>query len=308
MSESLPTPSARATYEKGLAHLPPRLQRGVEWALSRWPGRIAIRTAATCIRIELFDRSMTIAAQFFTSVFPTLIMLATWIGGGSNEVADALGLPKQTQSVLDDALESNSGTATFGILGTLIVLASATSLSRALTRAFSAIWGLPRPKTQLTYAWRWVAVVLALALALVTARALTRYLSDVPPPTFWQLVASLTMDLALGIFVPWILLAGEIPIRHLVCGAALFGLIMLFVRPASAVWLPRALDVSADRYGSIGVAFTYLAWLYVVAFCFLTASVMGQAVTTDSGWFGQWLRGRRQPTPPTPTETVPEDA
>jgi uncharacterized BrkB/YihY/UPF0761 family membrane protein len=305
MSESLPSGPARATYEKGLAHLPPWLRDVVEWLLSRWPGRIAIRTAATSIRIELFDRSMTIAAQFFTSVFPTLIMLATWIGGGSNEIADAMGIPKQTKSILDDALESNSGTATFGILGTLIVLASATSLSRALTRAFSAIWGLPRPKTQLNYAWRWLAVVLVLALALVTARALTRYLGEVPPPTFWQLVVSLTMDLALGVFVPWILLVGEIPIRQLACGAVIFGLVMLFVRPASAVWLPRALDVSAERYGSIGVAFTYLAWLYVVAFCFLAASVMGQVVTTDTGWFGQWVRGHREPAPTAP---VHEDA
>ena len=292
MSESLPTGQARETYKAALSHLPPWLRRVVEWLLSRWPGRIAIRTAATSIRIELFDRSMTIAAQFFTSVFPTLIMLATWIGGGSNEIAEALGIPKQTQSILDDALESNSDTATFGIIGTLIVLASATSLSRALTRAFSAIWELPRPRTQLTYAWRWVAVVLALALALVTARALTRYLREVPPATVWQLAAALAIDISIGVFVPWILLAGEVPMRRLLSGATIFGLVMLLVRPASAVWLPRALDVSADRYGSIGVAFTYLAWLYVVAFCFLAASVMGQVVTTDTGWLGQWLRGR----------------
>jgi membrane protein len=292
MSESLPTGQARETYKAALSHLPPWLRRVVEWLLSRWPGRIAIRTAATSIRIELFDRSMTIAAQFFTSVFPTLIMLATWIGGGSNEIAEALGIPKQTQSILDDALESNSDTATFGIIGTLIVLASATSLSRALTRAFSAIWELPRPRTQLTYAWRWVAVVLALALALVTARALTRYLREVPPATVWQLAAALAIDISIGVFVPWILLAGEVPMRRLLSGATIFGLVMLLVRPASAVWLPRALDVSADRYGSIGVAFTYLAWLYVVAFCFLAASVMGQVVTTDTGRLGQWLRGR----------------
>ena len=304
MSESLPSGPARETYNAALSHLPPWLRGVVEWLLSRWPGRIAIRTAATSIRIELFDRSMTIAAQFFTSVFPTLIMLATWIGGGSNKIAEAMGIPAQTKSVLDDALDSNSGTATFGIIGTLIVLASATSLSRALTRAFNAIWGLPRPKTQLAYAWRWVAVVVALALALVTARALTRYLRDVPPPTVWQLSASLAFDVAIAVFVPWILLAGEVPARRLVPGAAIFGLVMLFVRPASAVWLPRALDVSADRYGSIGVAFTYLAWLYVVAFCFLAASVMGQVVTTDTGWLGQWIRGREQATTP----PVPEKA
>ena len=293
MSESLPSESARATYDAVLSHLPSRLQPVVEWLLSRWPGRIAIRSAATSIRIELFDRSMTIAAQFFTSVFPTLIMIATWIGGGSSELADALGIPEQTQSVLDEALESDAGTATFGILGTLIVLASAPSLSRALTRAFTAIWGLPRPKTQLTYAWRWVAVVLALALALMTARALTRYLREIPPPTLWQLAASLAFDVGICIFVPWILLAGEVRPRNLLPGAVIFGVVMLFVRPASSVWLPHALESSADRYGSIGVAFTYLAWLYVVAFCFLTASVLGQVIATDTGWFGQWIRGRK---------------
>jgi membrane protein len=55
--------------------------------------------------------------------------------------------------------------------------------------------------------------------------------------------------------------------------------------------MPRALDVSAERYGSIGVAFTYLAWLYVLSFCFLAASVIGQVVTSDPGGFGRWIRG-----------------
>ncbi len=61
---------------------------------------------------------------------------------------------------------------------------------------------------------------------------------------------------------------------------------MVAVRPASAIWLPRALETSADRYGAIGVAFTYLAWLYVAAFCFLATAVVGQVVATDTGGSG----------------------
>jgi membrane protein len=71
----------------------------------------------------------------------------------------------------------------------------------------------------------------------------------------------------------------------------LFGAVMLFVRPASAVYLPHALNSSAERYGSIGVAFTYIAWLYVVAFCFLLTGVMGKVIATDEGRFGAWIRG-----------------
>lgn len=274
-----------------MRRLPPRFQRLLESLLAQWPGRVGIRILAVSIRIELFDRSMTIAAQFFTSVLPILIIAASLVAGDGTQIADAFSVPEETQEVLDEALGSGPDSTTFGIVGVIIVLASATSLSRALTRAFAAIWGLPRPHARLTSAWRWVAVVLALAMALVMTRALGRYLDDVPPPTLWEALATVSFDVIIGVFIPWILLNGRIPLRQLLAGAVLFGLTMLLVRPASGAWLPRALEVSADRYGAIGVAFTYLAWLYVVSFCFLTASLVGQVLTTDRGRLGEVLRG-----------------
>ena len=66
---------------------------------------------------------------------------------------------------------------------------------------------------------------------------------------------------------------------------------MLAVRPATAAWLPGALEASADRYGSIGVAFTYLAWLYTASFCFLATAVVGQVIATDRGSLGDRIRG-----------------
>jgi membrane protein len=107
----------------------------------------------------------------------------------------------------------------------------------------------------------------------------------------WQRVVALACDLAIAVFVPWLLLSGAVRLRTLVPGALIFGLVMLGVRPASAVWLPHALEVSADRYGSIGVAFTYLAWLYVVAFCVLLTAVLGQVIAEDRGWLGRWIEG-----------------
>jgi membrane protein len=284
-----------AAVQAALRRLPPRLRRTVAQLLSQWPGRIALRTAASCIRIEIFDRSMTIAAQFFTSVFPILILMATWVGAaGSAEIAEAVDLPEESQSVLDQAVQ-NSGGATFGIVGTLIVLVSATSLSRALTRSFAAIWHLPRPKSSLKSAWRWLAVVVALALSLVVVRALSGFVEAVPPRNFWERMVVLASDLVLASFVPWLLLSGAVRLRRLLPGALIFASLMLAVRPASALWLPRALEVSADRYGSIGVAFTYLAWLYVVSFCALLTAVVGQVVAEDSGWLGRLIRGHAHP-------------
>jgi membrane protein len=69
-----------------------------------------------------------------------------------------------------------------------------------------------------------------------------------------------------------------------------FALLMLAVRPATAAWLPHALEVSAERYGSIGVAFTYLACLYTASLCFLATALIGQVIAKDRGALGVWIR------------------
>lgn len=304
-----PTPEADVTPEgdlpaawspEELAHqalerMPPWLRRPMTRLLEGWLGRIALSSAESSVRIEIFDRSMTIAAQFFTSVFPILILFASWAGNvRTDSVADAIDMPEASQSVLDQAVQASASTG-FGLVGALIVLASATSLSRALTRAYAAIWELPRPRSTMRSAWRWLAVVVALALSLFVVRALSQFAAAVPPGDVWERVVAFACDLAIITFVPWLLLSGAVRLRLLLPSAALFATLMLVVRPASAVWLPRALEASAERYGSIGVAFTYLAWLYVVAFCVLLTAVFGQVVATDRGWLGTWIRGEREP-------------
>ena len=74
-------------------------------------------------------------------------------------------------------------------------------------------------------------------------------------------------------------------------GALLFAVLMITVRPATQAWLPRALEASADRYGSIGVAFTYLTWLYIASLVFLATALVGQVVATDQARLGERIRG-----------------
>ena len=277
--------------EQILARTPRRLRPTVAWIMGSWLGRCLLRLAARFVGLEMFDRSMTVAAQVFTSVFPVLIMVAVFLGDRYTEdFVEAIDMPDETRSVMEDAL-ANTGGSAFGIVGTLVVLVSATSLSRALTRAFAAIWNLPRPKAGLLLVWRWLGAVLVLAVFAVLVRWITEFTDSLPAADILGWLVPLTLDTAVAVLVPWILLSGRIPVRRLLPGAFTFGLIMLVVRPASSVFLPRALDASADRYGTIGVAFTYIAWLYVAAFCFLVAALIGEVIATDQGWLGRWIRG-----------------
>ena len=77
-----PAWSPEELARQAVDRLPPRLRRPITRLLEGWPGRIALNSAESCVRIEIFDRSMTIAAQFFTSVFPILILFASWVGQG----------------------------------------------------------------------------------------------------------------------------------------------------------------------------------------------------------------------------------
>jgi membrane protein len=79
-------------------------------------------------------------------------------------------------------------------------------------------------------------------------------------------------------------------VRRLIPGGVVFALAMLVARPAYEAYLPRALEESADQYGSIGVAFTYLAALYVVSLIFLAAAIIGNVIAEDQGRLGQFIR------------------
>ncbi|MET1132199.1 MAG: YhjD/YihY/BrkB family envelope integrity protein [Aeromicrobium sp.] len=270
--------------------LPAWAKGPVEWFLSLWIGRTLLRVAGACVRVEIFDRSMTIAAQFFTSILPLLIVAVTFLGAGSDQIAEVIGATGSSEELIDQAVRGSS-TAAFGVAGALLVLVSATSLSRALTRAFAVVWQVDRPHMSLRSAWRWFAVVLVLVMAVVVVQNLTQRTGVLPPRFLWPAALSLATDVAVATFVPWVLLAGRVVARWMVPGAVAFGIVMMVIRPAAEVWLPWALDVSAERYGPIGMAFTYLAWLYVVAFAFLGTAVVGQVVVSDRGRAGAWLRG-----------------
>src|SRR3954454_23027182 len=111
----------QATVDAALRHLPTRMRPTLNRLLAPWPGPFLWGTAATLVRVELFARSMAIAAQFFTAVFPTVIRLGSLLEGSQRQIADDVDLPNQSQQLLEKAFGSQSSTATFGIIGALIV-------------------------------------------------------------------------------------------------------------------------------------------------------------------------------------------
>src|SRR3954447_14112559 len=60
--------------------VPRRLRPMAEAVLAHRLGGLLLRVVGEVVRVQLFDRSMTLAAQAFTSVFPILIMFGALSG------------------------------------------------------------------------------------------------------------------------------------------------------------------------------------------------------------------------------------
>ncbi|MFN8194146.1 MAG: YhjD/YihY/BrkB family envelope integrity protein [Nocardioidaceae bacterium] len=267
-----------------LDRLPAGVRQTALRQLDHWPGRVVLGTAGGLRRIEVFDRAMTIAAQLFTSVFPIIIMGAALFGSGrtTDAIASVGGLPQDAQDLLDE-VDAATGSATFGVIGVLVVLISATSLSRALTRAYDAIWQLGRTPSRLVDAWRWVAAVVALSLVAVLTHVVVTAVRPIPPHGWWAAVVTLVIDTAVAALIPWLILAGRVGPRALLPGAVLFGVGMVLAHPVSTRVLSASVEISAGRFGAIGVAFAYLTYLYVVSWWLLATAVVGQVLVSDGG-------------------------
>jgi membrane protein len=234
---------------------------------------------------------MTIAAQLFTSVFPIIIMGASLLGRDSaSQAIGGAGLPPEAEDVLNDVVTAG-GSSTFGIVGVLVVLVSATSLSRAMTRAYDTVWRHGRTKLPPKGAWRWLAAVMVLALSVVVSKQAGKVLDNVPPPDAWRLLLIFAIPSFVACYIPWMLMAARVPVRLLVPGALMFGALMLLTHPFAQHYLSQSIAVSAARFGPIGVAFTYLTYLYCVSWALLGTAVLGRVIAIDPGVVGRLIRG-----------------
>ncbi|GIJ00544.1 membrane protein [Sediminihabitans luteus] len=262
-------------------------------ALRTWPGRVGMRTARQLQELEVFDRAMTLAAQAFTSIVPVLIAIGAILPRDSTAgaaLADLLGLDDATRETLTRSLPSGaSAQSAFGVVGVLVVLVSATSFSRALSRTYARAWDLPRP-SGLGMAWRWLAVLLSICLVCWGVFGVRRALAD-GGLEYVEPVVVLAVHAVVWTWVPYLLFAGRRPVRSFVPGGVLMGVAVAVLSVAASIYLPRALASAAQQFGSLGIAFTYLSWLFVLSFALVLTTALGRVLHGDPGRLGRALRG-----------------
>jgi membrane protein len=224
-----------------------------------------------------------LGAQAFTSLIPFMVVAAAFAPGDSDmgdAVVERFGLEGKSARSVQQLFASGTETeSAITWISVVILVLSALSFTRALQRLFQRAYGYQSAGAR---DWRrglaWVA---AFALWLGITSPLRQTLEDVGGVVFAVALATVTG------FVVWIgtpvILLGERDWRRLAPGAAVSGLLAALLGIASSIYVPIAMDWSAERYGLIGIAFALQSWLLVFGFVIVIGAAVGAVVVEQFG-------------------------
>ncbi|MFJ9949245.1 YhjD/YihY/BrkB family envelope integrity protein [Kitasatospora sp. NPDC091207] len=254
------------------------------------------RAIGQLLRVNLLDCATRLAAQAFLSALPALFVVAVFTpaavrDGLVRSLRKELGLEGAAQQSLQQMLQTSHDQETsIGLIGALVTLISATTLSRAMQRVCERCWELPKSGSRVV-AWRWLVWLLVWLVCLVF---------QTPVRDGFGLGAWLGIPLtfldatALWWWTQHLLLVGRVRWLPLLPGALLCGAVVVGLGIAARVYLPRAMGHSVTQFGPYGVVFTGLSWL-IVMFTGLTLAIALGRVVAEEETIAHWLGSRTEP-------------
>ncbi|MEV0411355.1 YhjD/YihY/BrkB family envelope integrity protein [Streptomyces sp. NPDC050448] len=273
-----------------------RLQRRAE---TRFP--VLTHIAERMVSVDIFDSATRLAAQCFLTAVPLVFVVASVAPPPIPEqmaasVRAVFGLSGAASEQLNDIFSGSHGEFqnAVGLVGALMVLLSATAVSRAMQRLCKRAWEIPRTGVRIAV-WRWLAWI-ALWICALFVQGPVRDGFGVGlwlgiPLTFvlQMLVWWWTQHLLLGGLVGWLpLLPGAV----LTAGAA------TALSVGARFYMPRALDRALSDYGSAGSVFVLLSWLIVVCVAVAVGVTTGAVLAQEpflAGRLGSPLPNRGRP-------------
>lgn len=235
-------------------------------------------------RLNGRNTAAAITLYGFLALF-ALTVLATGVIGfvsDRDDVADSiinwLGVEGAAAKTVTDAVKTaqqSAAVATVVGLAGLIWIGS--SFALAVASAYDTAWHVPTRSARsrlIGLGWLLGAFVLLAVGALVTA-----LFDDLPILlVLVTIVVSLAVDVSLWVWTSWVLPNRRIPVRAMLVPAVVGALGLEALKVLGGYVVPRLVASSSALYGTIGVVFALIAWLWV--FGRLVVAVTVLEVTT----------------------------
>ncbi|MFD9571956.1 YhjD/YihY/BrkB family envelope integrity protein [Streptomyces sp. NPDC059982] len=277
-----------------------RLQLDVE---TRFP--VITQMAERMVSVNIFDSATRVAAQVFLTAVPLLFVIASFAPPGlQDQLAASLravfGLTGAANDQLNDLFGGSHDEgvqSTVGVVGSLMVLLSATAVSRAVQRLCKRAWEIPRRGARIAV-WRW-GVWIAVWMCLLVVQGPVR---DGFGVGLWLGVPlTLVFQTAAWWWTQHLLLGGTVGWLPLLPGALITAGAVTALSLTARFYMPVALNRALAEYGAAGSVFVLLSWLIVLCVAVAIGISVG-AVLAQDPWLARRLNS------PAPNWRRPERA
>lgn len=256
------------------------------------------------VAVNIFDSATRIAAQCFLTAVPLLFVLSAYAPEALQEqvttsITTVFGLTGQAKAEVERTFQppSEDLRQATGVVGGLMVLLSATAVSRAVQRLCRRAWQMPRSRTKVA-PWRWLAWI-GLWLAALVVQGLLHNGFGLGAALGFPIV--LLMQALMWWWTQHLLLGGAVPWGPLLPGALITAVAVSGLSVTAHFYMPRALNRALTDYGSSGSVFVLLSWLIVVCVAVAIALSVGAVLSQEP-----YLRRRLGQPPESPDAPGPD--
>ena len=244
-----------------------------------------------------------LAFRLFGALLPFTLLLAVMLGYAASterdvtgDAADATGISEAVLLSVADSAKLSTGTRWVVSLGALLALVwAAIWAARAIRAVHYIAWsgGVERMGQPIQGALVLIAAIVAVVLVISGAAAAREALGTI------GLLITIAVTFAFfGIWwwLEWLLPHADAPLRALIPGAILVALGIQVVHLGTVLFIGAKVARASATYGTLGVAFTVLAWLYILSRIVVASAMLNAA---------RWERRAQHPPHPTGTSAQP---
>jgi len=226
-----------------------------------------------------------LAFRLFGALLPLALLVAVLLGyaatvdrAAAQEAGEATGISKALLASVAESSRLTAGTRwVVGLTALITLLWAATSAARAIRAVHSIAWNgsVGRYRRPLHAGLGLLAVLAACALIFGAA---TRARAEYGLLGLLVTLASFGGFFAIWLVAERLLPHEDAPWTALVPGAALFAIGVQLVHLVTVLFIAGKVERASETYGSLGVAFTVLFWLYVVSRVIVASAMLNAAL------------------------------
>ena len=244
-----------------------------------------------------------LAFRLFGALLPLALLLAVTLGyaatverDAATEASEATGISEALLMEVAESSKLSNGTRWVVMAGAVLALLwAAIWAARAIRAVHYIAWtgGVERMGRPIQGALVLIGAIAAVGAVIAGAGAARENLGTV------GLIIAVGVTFAffgIWLWMEWMLPHGEAPLRALIPGAIVVAVGIQAVHLTTALFIGAKVARASATYGSLGVAFTVLAWLYILSRIIVASAMLNAA---------RWERRVQHPPHPTGTATPP---